>query len=116
MLYTFINTYTIVFVSFLILVILDWALGIDKLNPYLEKKLSTFTNEAGEFFFPTVGLTVLGLFSLLLYFCTGFIFFHMIYFFAVFSGLVLLAVVIAVWAIFKVLLSIRNFIISKKKP
>lgn len=115
MLYTFINCYTIVFVIFVIVTVLDWVLGIDKLNPYLNEKLEGISNKTAEVFFPTISLTLLGLFSALMYLCTGFIFFHFIYFFAVFSGLVILGVVIAVWAIFKVLSSIRNFIISKKK-
>lgn len=115
MLYTFINCYTIVFAAFLIVTVLDWVLGIDKLNPYLNEKLNGISNKTAELFFPTISLTLLGILSVVLYFFTNFIFFHFIYFFAVFSGLVILGLILAVWALFKVLASIRNFIISKKK-
>ncbi|AMM44108.1 membrane protein [Pectobacterium phage vB_PcaM_CBB] len=115
MLYIFINGYTIVFLTFIIVTVLDWVLGIDKLNPYLNEKLEGVSKKNAEVFFPTIALTLLGIFSALMYLCTGFIFFHVIYFFVVFCGLVILGIIIAVWAIFKVLSSIRNFIISKKK-
>lgn len=115
MLYTFINCYTIAFLAFIILIVLDWALGIDKVNPYLNEKLEGVVDKTAEALFPTIALTVLGLFSALMYLCTGFIFFHMIYFFSVFSGLVILGVVVSVWLVFKMLLGVRNFILSKKK-
>lgn len=120
MFYNIMIVYTVLVIVFLVIAVLDWTLGIDKLDSVLERinaKINAKINIDWDFetFIPTMGLTIVGLFTLFLYACTGWVFFHMIYFFSVGIALVILGMIIVGWIICKILSSIRKYFISKKR-
>lgn len=114
MIYIICNTYAVLFSAFFIAVLIDWAFGIDKLNPKLDKLLENMGTANTDILFPSVCITFIGLLSGLMYLCTGFMFFHIIYFMAICSALVISSFFFLCFGIYKVLLCIRNFILSKK--
>lgn len=113
MFYGIVIGYTIFVIAFIAIALIDWTFGIDKFNPMIDKLLSKVKIDP-EVMFPTISCTALGILSLFMYFCSGWIFFHVIYFFSVGAGLIILGLIVAVWLIIKILSSIRSFIISKK--
>ena len=109
-------TYAVAFLwcAVLVLSFMDYLLGIDKLNPIIEKYFNKF-DSSDEVLSPIILTSFLTLPCIAMYFFTSSMFFYALGAISAFLSLGMFGILVAAFGLIKLVEYIRNYFISLKK-